>query len=123
MLRGPTSPPAHVSPAQSQPSKRRSGIGGATGEDAHAIGIGIPVQSAPITRGSRRVQLRLLPRSFAAARALGGLGLHLVWCLCLSMHGVLRTKPPFARTESLVVDVRQAKLHASGGLDLERSAE
>jgi hypothetical protein len=38
-----------------------SGIGGATGEDARATCM--PEQSAPITRGGQRVQLRLLPRS------------------------------------------------------------
>jgi hypothetical protein len=63
-----------------------SGIRGATGEDARATCM--PEQSASITRGGQRVQLRLLPRSFAAAWALAaGLCLHLVWCLlaCLCM--------------------------------------
>jgi hypothetical protein len=39
------------------------------------------------------------------------------------MHGRLRTRPLFARTASLVVDIPQARLHACGGLDLGRSAE
>jgi hypothetical protein len=107
MLRRPTSPPAHVSPAQSKLCERRP-----TEEWAAALTLGarrarmprgtcIPVQSAPITRGSKKGQLRLLPRSFAAAWALAGLCLHLVCNQCLPMHGVLRTKPPFTRTASL----------------------
>jgi hypothetical protein len=39
------------------------------------------------------------------------------------MHGVLRTKPLFARTASLAVYVRRARLYAYSGLDLGRSAE
>jgi hypothetical protein len=106
MPRRPTSPPAHVSLAQSKPCKRRPAEKWAAalqlwhwGRDGRGCSRHLHAGAKRADHTRRSEGTASPPSTFVCGGpgAWGTLLTSRIWCLCLSMHGVWRTEPPFAR--------------------------